>query len=72
MPTHHAPRSVRPRAADRTQGGWTYPVLPAHLLEPAWELYVEAFAELRTTAAQRHVMYRSEFDEVMADPRVTK
>ena len=41
-------------------------------LEAAWELYIEAFEELNTLAVQRHLMYRSEFDELMADPRVQK
>lgn len=42
------------------------------LLETAWQLYAEAFAVLRTTAVQRHVMHRAEFDEMMADRRVQK
>jgi hypothetical protein len=42
------------------------------LLESVWALYREAFDELRTTAVQRHLMYRSEFDDVMADTRVDK
>ncbi|RPF21585.1 hypothetical protein [Myceligenerans xiligouense] len=37
-----------------------------------WELYLEAFGPLRTRAAARHVLRRDEFDEEMADPRVTK
>ncbi|HEY2950076.1 MAG TPA: hypothetical protein VGJ53_17045 [Micromonosporaceae bacterium] len=40
--------------------------------EAAWLLYNDAFEELRATAVQRHVMHRHEFDEVMADERVTK
>jgi len=47
-------------------------VLPADRLDEAWTLYETAFAELRVAAAQRHVMYRAEFDDAMADPRVTK
>jgi hypothetical protein len=42
------------------------------LIESAWQLYEEAFRELNALAVQRHLMYRSEFDEVMADPRVQK
>jgi ribosomal protein S18 acetylase RimI-like enzyme len=42
------------------------------MLESAWRLYVEAFRELNTLAVQRHLMYRSEFDEVMSDQRVQK
>jgi len=41
-------------------------------LEAAWALYLEAFEELNSMAVQRHLMYRSEFDEVMRDPRVDK
>lgn len=37
-----------------------------------WKLYLEAFEPLRTRAAARHVLRRNEFDEEMADPRVTK
>jgi hypothetical protein len=37
-----------------------------------WELYREAFEPLRTRAAARHVLRREEFDDEMADPRVTK
>jgi len=42
------------------------------ILESAWQLYVDAFRELNTLAVQRHMMYRSEFDEVMSDQRVQK
>jgi hypothetical protein len=42
------------------------------LIEDAWQLYYEAFRELNAFAVQRHLMYRSEFDEVMLDPRVQK
>lgn len=38
----------------------------------AWELYEGAFGELRAMAVQRHLMYQSEFDEVMIDTRVEK
>ena len=37
-----------------------------------WELYQRAFAEMRTTAVQRHLMHRGEFDQVMHDDRITK
>jgi hypothetical protein len=46
--------------------------VPAILLEGAWKLYAEAFEELQWQAVQRHLMYRDEFDGVMADPRVDK
>jgi len=42
------------------------------LLDEAWNLYREAFEELNTLAVQRHLMYRSEFDDVMHDRRVQK
>ncbi|GIF76340.1 hypothetical protein [Asanoa siamensis] len=47
-------------------------VLTGTRLEEAWHLYTTAFEELRRAAVQRHVMHRSEFDEVMADDRVEK
>lgn len=47
-------------------------VVPADTLDSAWALYNKAFEELRRAAVQRHVMYRDEFDQVMADPRVGK
>jgi len=42
------------------------------LHEDVWTLYQDAFKELNTMAVQRHLMYRSEFDEVMRDSRVDK
>jgi hypothetical protein len=42
------------------------------LSEDAWKLYHEAFRDLNAFAVQRHLMYRSEFDEVMLDRRVGK
>jgi hypothetical protein len=47
-------------------------VVAAERLEGAWELYADAFEELRAVAVQRHLMRRTEFDEVMADDRVEK
>jgi len=47
-------------------------ITDGQLHEAAWALYQEAFEELNTLAAQRHLMYRSEFDEVMRDPRIDK
>lgn len=41
------------------------------LRERAWDAYQDAFAELRSAAIQRHVMTRAEFDDVMADERVS-
>jgi hypothetical protein len=46
--------------------------LPAPLVDEAWILYTEAFRELNALAVQRHLMYRHEFDEVVADRRVRK
>ena len=37
-----------------------------------WSLYQDAFQDLNTLAVQRHMMYPSEFDEVMRDSRVSK
>ena len=50
----------------------TRQVVAGDLREEAWKLYSQAFDELRYTAVQRHVMYGSEFDDVMADPSVQK
>ncbi|WP_326559700.1 hypothetical protein [Micromonospora sp. NBC_01796] len=47
-------------------------VVPENLAEATWQLYNNAFEELRAAAVQRHVMFRDEFDAVLADPRVTK
>ncbi len=47
------------------------PVVGGDLRERAWDAYTDSFEELRTAAMQRHVMTRAEFDEVMADDRVT-
>jgi hypothetical protein len=47
-------------------------VVGAERLAEVWGLYADAFEELRTTAVQRHLMLRAEFDEVMADDRVEK
>jgi hypothetical protein len=40
--------------------------------EDAWALYQEAFRELNADAIQRHLYYRKEFDDVMADRQVWK
>jgi hypothetical protein len=37
-----------------------------------WSLYQDAFQTLRAEAVQRHLMFDTEFKELMADPRVTK
>jgi hypothetical protein len=42
------------------------------LIESAWQLYEEAFRDLKSLAVQRHLMYRPEFVEVMLDSRVQK
>src|SRR5258705_872681 len=41
-------------------------------LEQAWRLYDTAFRHLNALTVQRHLMYRSEFDEVMTDTRIEK
>jgi hypothetical protein len=46
--------------------------LPNECYESAWAIYNRAFDELRRTAVQRHVMFREEFDALMADTRVGK
>lgn len=46
--------------------------IDARRTQECWTLYRLAFDELRTTAVQRHVMLRAEFDGVLADERVTK
>lgn len=43
-----------------------------HLLEAAWTMYLDAFEELNSLAAQRHLMTREEFHEVMKDTRIDK
>lgn len=48
------------------------PTVSAQVAEQFWQLYLEAFAPLRTRAAARHVLLREEFDQEMADHRVTK
>jgi hypothetical protein len=40
--------------------------------EPAWDLYVRSFEGLDLYTVQRHLMYRDEFDGVMADDKVQK
>lgn len=42
------------------------------LEQQAWDMYEATFREINTLAVQRHLMFRSEFDEVMADKRVQK
>lgn len=46
--------------------------LHPHHQEPFYELYLKAFAPLRTLAPARQVLHRDEFLEEMADPRVMK
>lgn len=50
----------------------THTVIAGPRAEECWHLYRSAFDELRITAVQRHVMFRDEFDAVLADERVTK
>jgi hypothetical protein len=40
--------------------------------QQAWEMYEETFREINALAVQRHLMFRQEFDAVMADKRVQK
>jgi ribosomal protein S18 acetylase RimI-like enzyme len=46
--------------------------VPPELSDTLWQLYTEAFDELRVAAVQRHVMDRAEFDDVLGDKRVLK
>ena len=46
--------------------------VPAARLDELWDLYHETFAPLAVLAVQRHLMHRAEFDDLMADERVTK
>jgi Acetyltransferase (GNAT) family len=47
-------------------------VLDGELADQAWKIYLKNFTPLATRAIQRHVMTRPEFDQVAADPRVSK
>src|SRR4051812_43927039 len=47
-------------------------IVDEDLHSAAWRLYQDAFDELNTLAVQRHMMFPSEFDEVMRDSRVSK
>jgi hypothetical protein len=47
-------------------------VLPDGDVDVCWSMYRAAFDPLRSKAATRHVMYREEFAEAMADPRLEK
>ncbi len=40
--------------------------------QQAWDLYQSAFTGVNALAVQRHLMYRTEFDDVMGDKRVQK
>jgi len=42
------------------------------LHQTVWKLYEDAFEDLKSMAVQRHLMYRSEFDDVMRDRRIDK
>jgi len=37
-----------------------------------WAMYHDAFEQLNALAVQRHLMHRSEFDDVMTDERISK
>ncbi|MBL8929491.1 MAG: hypothetical protein JNL54_05160 [Kineosporiaceae bacterium] len=41
-------------------------------IDALWPTYRDAFDDLQTQAAQRHLMTRSEFDQLMTDERVDK
>jgi hypothetical protein len=48
------------------------PYLVEERREEAWALYDTAFRDLNALTVQRHLMYRSEFEDLMADTRVDK
>ena len=48
------------------------PVVPAELMEQAWDFYRETFDELRYLAVNRHLLYRDEFEDLMTDKRAVK
>jgi hypothetical protein len=48
------------------------PVVPDAEVGEAWAFYAETFDELRYLAVNRHLMYRPEFDALMADERIDK
>ena len=47
-------------------------VLDERTGQAMWQVYERAFAHLRTTAVQRHVKTRAEFDATLQDKRVLK
>lgn len=47
-------------------------VIEGSAVEDAWKLYYDAFRELNAAAVQRHLMYRTEFEDVVTDRRVQK
>jgi hypothetical protein len=51
------------KVVDRLDGG---------LADASWDLYYETFKDVNALAVQRHLMFRSEFDEVIADERIEK
>lgn len=42
------------------------------LADDLWDMYSCTFDEINKLAAQRHMMFRSEFDEMIDDPRIDK
>lgn len=48
------------------------PELPENLFDGAWEWYQDTFADLAILAVNRHLMFRDEFAELMADKRADK
>lgn len=49
----------------------TYDRVGPPLSDQLWPIYATAFEPLRTQAAARHVLTRSEFDAELDDPRIT-
>jgi len=68
-----------PRWKGSTAAGWdpgagmsvkVVDTVQEDLMQEVWDVYYNAFNELNALAVQRHLLYRSEFDEVMIDGRV--
>jgi hypothetical protein len=49
-----------------------YDEFPYRLREAAWQMYLDCFEPMRTLAAQRHVMFREEWNELMNDTSISK
>jgi hypothetical protein len=48
------------------------PVVPEPWRDAAWRFYHDTFDQLKVLAVERHVYHRSEFDDLVTDPRIMK